>query len=185
MWNFDLPNWITAVATVATAIIAYLGFWRTRVRPVIETNELLWNTSPEQLQYLELRVAVRNPLWETLIIRSVCVKRPKKSTFAVLGGPIPYDPIIQATELHKLKLNWEIGAIGELYENAPSRYAPSNILYRSIYIIPPPDWLGGEVKIIFCLSSMASTMRDKRIVIRKHVKAAAKRITDDTASNHD
>src|SRR5690242_11327226 len=76
------PEWITALATAATAFAAgltalfgWIGVRRDSRRqlPIVEAD-VRWNGSGEQV---ELMLIVRNLLYETLVLHSIAVVAPK------------------------------------------------------------------------------------------------------------
>jgi hypothetical protein len=187
----SLPEWITAAATAATAIaaviagaIAWLSF-RREGKPRLPVIEPEFSWAENVPNRLNLRLIVRNQIYETLIVDCVSICHPRGATIMIeknngRGGT----DILPTTETHMV-LDWSvdpIGSVGTSFFYARETVA-TDVGSRWLFFAMPPNWEGGEVKLEFRLSSAALTIRDKRIVVKRHVPAAPNTQSDPKASN--
>jgi hypothetical protein len=183
------PDWITAVSTALTAILTgFAGFAAVvalrrdtkRQQPIVEPK-LRWSEG-----YILASITVRNRLPESIIITSAEVKKPRRAKISYgrrnvsvpIGNSEPIPP-----ELQKIPLNIDVAPIG----TEPNRF--DGILMSAgearsceFYIQPPAEWRGGNVRIDLRISSMALTIRDRRMVITRTISAPPTRQTDEKAS---
>lgn len=185
--DIDWPVWITAGATVITAILtgtggvaAWLALRRERERemPVVERS-LYWDKG-----HLILKLTVTNRLPETLTLDSVEIKRPRGTTISDETGPgdkewNPGPPIPGESSImvcgHPVK---RAGSVA-------SQHSFGDTSYWGFSVWPPASWKAGVVKIVLRISSRAETIRNRRIVIKSKVPAAPKSITEDSAKSAD
>lgn len=178
-----ITDWITAISTfltaAATGIAALVGIAALKREakkhhPVIEPtfNHL-------QGGALSLRAVIRNRLTETLIAESVLIKKPvgmgvAKSSVKGVGR--------KESTLEELPLRIEIEPAGSSLHGGAFDGSPMNTHTVHLVLFPPEGWVSGVVEIEFRLSSMASTIRDKRIVIKRRITALKATQTDANAN---
>jgi hypothetical protein len=178
-----LPEWITSVATAATAVaaavtgfIAWLALRREAqpLPPVIEIS----CTWPYKDRTLTLSLVIRNRIYETVTIDSVRVVRPKGMTLNVdiPDGRGGYTS--QPTTERERALKWSVGALGTDQSVTQS----GDVSYHWLALKPPVDWDGGWIVLEFRISSKALTIRDKRMVIKRQVPTAPKTQTEAKAN---
>ena len=67
----------------------------------------------------------------------------------------------------------------------PFEGAPLDVYFLDLYLLPPPHWSAGRIKIALRISSRALTIRDKRIVIKRRVSAIQRTQTEANARSPD
>jgi hypothetical protein len=189
----SIADWITAASTAATAIAAALAGWiafaalrrDTKASlPTIETD-IRWCAEADGEQYILLEVLIRNPRWETIIIESAKVVAPRNAT---ISDKFKY---VNGTMVRQIRgdgssidMNVRVGSYGsesDLF--SPGRPQRSDICRHEIYLLPPPDWSEGSMRVDLRISSKALTIRHKRIVIRRRIGARPKRQIEENANN--
>lgn len=85
----SLTDWITAISTAITAIAAAVAgaiAWRALIKdarrslPIVEAD-MKWVTAGS-VSCVELKVTIRNPLFETMTWDSLQIEQPRRSVFA-------------------------------------------------------------------------------------------------------
>lgn len=194
---FVSPEWITAVATGATAfaacIAARIAFLSRRdvlaPPPVIEATVSRYSHQGDP-DFVRFSVTVRNRLDETLIISSVRILKPHGMTFAkAIPSDKPWHPSGRYVAMAESTLdgNWSMAPINTVSQSPFAHRLGSTALdvFGSEFILAPPHgWQSGIVSIELRISSAALTICDRRIVVKRHVPAAPKPQTDAKASNH-
>jgi hypothetical protein len=184
-----LPDWITAAATAATALAsaaAVLFAWLRYRRegraplPIIETN-LSWDSKDRVVA----KIVVRNQMYETVYVDSVRILSPNgvyimQEKYNGKGGT----DVLPTTDRSQ-QLEWEIDPLGEVRSSIFGRgqMQHSDVAHRWLYFTMPHGWAGGALRLEFRISSAALTIRDKRMVVKRHVPAAIATQTDANASN--
>lgn len=192
--NSSLSDWITAVATAATALFAAitgLAAWlayRRQVRhdfPVVELD-LRWSIEGDIGPHLSLRFVILNRLDETLIVHQCMIKEPKGATISSGvtsrdGGRAP-----SKGTASQIQLNYNIPRCGS-YLSGPPGAGPiaADIVPFTLFVSLPGGWHFGKLVIHLLISSDASTIRDKRITIKKIVPVDAHMKIDAKASKSD
>jgi hypothetical protein len=189
-----LAEWITAASTFLTALIAFLALRKSGLpsMPVVEPD-LVW-TPPQYGRFIQLRIVVRNQLYETISFDRMSIRKPRGMRFASQeftkkDGPhgtiqIPsYEP----TDERQIALDWNIAPIGETHTYFPGTPVEStqrkDVHQKDFYFSPPPSWNGGTIAVELRLLSKALTIRPRRITIKRQVAVAPKMQTDANASN--
>jgi hypothetical protein len=184
----SLPDWITAASTAATAIAAFVATiiaWRAYNRdgraplPVIEP-EFDWSRADG---FLSLRVIVRNQIYETVTIESLRVLAPRGATIAQTKPNDKGRSEIIPTADRFRELDWSVAPIGETSHSLRGRPHRRDVTWEWFYFSLPQSWRGGNVKVEFRISSAMRTIRDRRIVVSRHVKAAPETKIDASANN--
>lgn len=179
------PEWITAIATVATALLTGTGGVATwlalrregrRQLPIIEFD-LSRRATGEAL--VDLRI--RNRLDETLVLTELAVVRPRgalaSNRFVKTADGRRGEAV--AGTASKLSLNVVIGP-EEDRSHIPG-FRPSYL--QTFTLWPPERFLSGQsVELSLRFSSKALTIRDKRIVIKNSMPAAIAMQTDEKAN---
>lgn len=180
----DWPIWITAGATALTAVLtgtggfaAWLALNRERQRemPVVERS-FTWKDD-----HLHLSLTVRNRLAETLVLDSIQIAFPRRSTVSSQHGKItdsygnPGPPVPGERPL--LECRHEVNAYGA----SRSNHSAGDTAYWSFALWPPAGWTGGRVVVVLRLSSKAETIRSRRIVIKGRVPTDPKTLDGDRA----
>ena len=179
-----LPEWITAIATAATAVaasaagfIAWVSLRRdaAALPPIIEVS-WAW---PHEERTIYVAMVFRNRLYETLIIDSIRVVQPKKTT---IQSEVPNGrggtTTVPSTDT-KREVKWPIGALG----TERSMTQPGAVTYHWFELKPPSTWDGGWLVLQLRISSKALTIRDRRITIKRHIPTTPKTQTDAKASS--
>ncbi len=189
MTTSSLPDWITAISTLATAlatgvagVIAWRAFVRDFVRslPIVETD-VKW-VEIKSTQCLELTVTIRNQLYETIVFDSVRVDRPRHSAFGLAKLGQQGEPIeITRSKSRLFAVNQAVrpAVTSITFFDRPQRLDVST---KKFYLFPPDDWGGGLLKLTVSLSSKALTIRDKRITIKRRISPRPAKQTDENAS---
>jgi hypothetical protein len=173
--NSSLSDWITAVATAATALFAAitgLAAWlayRRQARhdfPVVELE--FENIGP----HIRLQFTILNRLDETLIIHKCWVKKPKGAT--VSTGVISSNGALVPSKgnASHLQLDYKVPRSGA-YRSGPlgEGFVAADILTFPIFVSLPDKWQSSVLIIQLLISSRASTIRDKRIAIKRIIAA--------------
>jgi|SRR6266480_890623 len=159
------PNWITAVATAFTGltggIIAGLAWFAVRrdnraQLPIVEPGHCYWEGGK-----IRARIFVRNRLRETLTIESAYVRRPRPSRIARRED---------GTFCKVANLTDRIRPTGDGDQVQPNQLQ-SGPGWLDLWIEPRSGWQSGEIAITLRISSMARTIRHKRIVTKAFVQA--------------
>lgn len=186
-------DWVTAISTATTAMIAGLAVWFGLLRdkrarlPVVE-HDAEWRSLGGE-DYICFHVTVRNRLYEMINIRFARVSRPRGATLFDLSM-IERDHSNRPARLPRsssatLIINRDVRPIGDV----PSRAADEgpfvasrvDVQFFDIYLRPPPHWSSGRTAIELRISSRASTIRDKRIIIRRRMEAINASNADESA----
>ena len=179
-----LTDWITAAATVATALAtAVAGFaaWRTGRRearsilPIIEPT--LKRLATASGRHIAVHFVIRNVLYETLIVESARVVSPR-ATILSKNLQRSLDVNARQTEIelgssNEANLGWTIGPVGATSAALlPPGMGPRSLdtFTGDIYLTPRPTWKGGEVKIVLVISSKGLTIRRKSVTITRHIE---------------
>jgi hypothetical protein len=174
-----LPDWITAVATVATAIAASLAgvaawlTFRRQARSILPVIEQSFRWLRDDVGcHIVAHLVIRNVLYETLVVESTRVLRPRGSRIShTLKRPDVND---RATGLEvgtsdETALGWEVRPYGTPPMSLrPESFKgiPPDIRVDDLYVTPPANWRGGKVKLVLTISSKALTISGRTIVIR-------------------
>jgi hypothetical protein len=172
-----LTDWITSGSTFGTMIVAGMAAWATlamyrrdvrREMPIIEPD-FGRKTDPTLGDYVEVNLKIVNRLEETLLVSSVTVDRPR-SAMITRGGPgvgqsgyrgqVP-TPSIKRT----IDLDWPVQPSGSYDAKFMEAFVPAvrtDVARRTFYLLPPPSWDEGIVRMTLTVSSKALTIRDKR-----------------------
>ncbi len=180
-----LPDWITAGATVATALaatVAALAAWQTLRRetksilPVIEPT-LGWMHASWG-RYIQVSFVVRNLLYETLIVEEIEVISPRGATVSIelqRSADVNARPsgIVPGTS-NKVRPDWQVQPFGSethpsLLPSGFAGQARADVRWDDIYILPPTNWSKGKVKIALLISSRAHTIHKKRVFIEREL----------------
>jgi hypothetical protein len=176
-----VPDWITAVATAATAMAAGCAAfiaWRAYRRdarmsePIVEA-EIDWGEAAFA-DYLCLTVLIRNQLYQTITIDSVTAIRPKGMCAAVETRKDFYGDLIKLEpgSSPKRVVGHEIQPLGTSTDfYSPGTIRRYDIFKGTYYFSPPGSWKGGVVKLVLRISSKAVAAPDSRIVIHKRISA--------------
>lgn len=174
-----LSDWITAGATVATAIATAfggLGAWfiyrrdKARDLPIIEAN-ISWHENA----YLEARILIRNRLSESILINDLEITQPKGATISEGQDGELRSPKTRPTT-RKVPSEWEI-------PDPDSRtYLSSRPIFPiELFVYPPTGWQSGTVALTFRISSKTRTIRERRQTIKQFVKAPTIKQIDPSA----
>jgi hypothetical protein len=174
-----LSDWITAAATAATALFAAITGWAAmqayrhevkRDLPVVE-SDFRWSTEGEIGPHSRLRFTILNRLDETLVVQECEIKKPKRNTIST--GIISSNGIVPSRGVsQRIRLDYNVYRSGTLSSGPPGGGSvSSDLLPFLIFLSPPDDWHRGEIVTQLLISSKASTIRNKRIVIRTMMPA--------------
>jgi hypothetical protein len=189
----SLTDWITAVSTGVTALaagiagfIAWLAFRRDVKSsfPIVEAN-ITW-ADERYGNYIEFRPVIRNQLYETIVLNSVQIKRPRGAFIAKKIFQDFYGDLIGLEKGSSTiaVVNREIRPAESTTDFAsPGLMRPADIYVESFYFSPPEEWVGGTVKLILRLSSKALTIRDRRITIKRRMSPRPVRQTEEKANS--
>ena len=166
-----LSDWITAIATAATGWAAVLAYRRVAKRdfPIIEPY-FRWSTEGGIGPHIRLQLAIRNRLDETLVISECKIKKPKGSTIS-MGTSADYFGIVAPSKgsASRISLNYEISPSGTSFWGGGEIRGDNRSL--TLFLCPPDDWRAGKIVVRLLISSRGSTIRDKRIVIKRRLAA--------------
>jgi hypothetical protein len=173
-----LSDWITAIAGWA-AVLAYRRVAK-RDFPIIEPY-FGWSTEGGIGPHIRLQLAIRNRLDETLVISECKIKKPKGSTIS-MGTSADYFGIVVPSKgsASRISLNYEISPSGTSFWAGGEVRGDNRSL--TLFLCPPDDWRAGKIVVRLLISSRSSTIRDKRIVIKRRLTAANDMQTDAKAS---
>jgi len=191
--HLQLSDWITAISTAATAIaatfagiIAWLSLRRAARAPLpIFEPRFHWSTSEPTIGLLQLSLVIRNHLDEAIVVDSVTVKRPRGMTVCSMKYNGYGGAEIKITTDRSSNLGWGVGPPGDYASQAFGGPQRKDVAYQNLYFSVPEGWTGGKAIVVFRVSSMALTIRDKRITITRQVPVAPKTQTEAKASSAD
>jgi hypothetical protein len=188
MSDGSLPDWITAtstgitaVATGAAAFVAWVALRREAraSRPIIEP-EFYWFED-----YLALKLIIRNQLYETIILDSASVIRPRRSLISKdtkVGPDGGFGGVIKGNS-SIIKICREISPVGTAREAYSGLMRRTDVSRVDLYLSPPGNWNGGVVKVDLRISSKSLTIRDMRVAINRSVSPKIIKQTDERANN--
>jgi hypothetical protein len=181
-------DWITAAATTATALVGALAVWlalltyRREARkelPLVESDVSLGD-APDIGRFVLARLVVKNRIDETLIVNRIAVLRPKGAVVSLGRQPQPPDH------------GGVFPARGESNAVSPARNVlPSETPFGrrsmsgaefTLFVCPPSAWTPAPLRIEVVMSSKASTIRDRRIIVKTRAPPAIASQTDAKAS---
>ena len=182
----ETAEWITAVATGATALLtgtgglaAWLALRREQRRelPVIERS-VEWRAG-----YLLVSLTVRNRLPETITLDRIDLRKPKLATITLGHSPTTdgygnTGPPLRGGEDFLL-----VGYSVRPYGSSPSQISTGDTGHFQFAIWPHPSWVAGGVVMVLRISSKAETIRNRRIVIKSKVAADPAKQAAEKASN--
>jgi hypothetical protein len=190
------PFWtdfVTSLATAGTLVAAAVGatvallVYRRDARldmPIVEPD-FNWEYDPALGRCLRVSLRIVNRLDETLIIESATVSRPPYATISAAAEfitPSHYlDHRPTASSKRKIDLDWRIPPAGA---NAETFTTPrlEDAIRQLLYVLPPPSWNGGTLRITLRISSKALTIRARRTIIKRRLPASTSSETEETAS---
>jgi len=133
--------------------------------PIVEPGHSHWENGK-----VRVRIFVRNNLRETLTVESVRVGHPRRSVISRQSD---------AYYAKTLELGNRIRPIGEGDRVQPNQLQPGPGWF-DLWVDPPRGWRSGQIAIELRISSMARTIRSKRIVTKTFVPPP---IASPTAAN--
>lgn len=176
----ELANWITAASTALTAILTGTGglaAWLVLRRDKLRELPVMERSIHAVDDHLLLALTVRNRLDETIKLDRIELRQPKDATisppYSSIAGAAPYGgpgPAVRGNERFLLP-RYSVAAHG----TRPSQHSTGDVAYWKFAIWPSPSWEGGKIVIVLRISSMAETIRNRRIVIKNNVPAATVR----------
>jgi hypothetical protein len=146
-WSWLTPEWITAIATSATALLtllsmAYAAWRRRRDRlPLIEVRQLELRRDGTFV----FRLTIRNRLTETIALEEVRISRPRGAPVRGAGNAQQFVSALRMTE------------------RAPPASDDADAKDIMLWMKPPLGWQGGKVAFELRVSSLASTIRSRWI----------------------
>ena len=172
--SWKISDYITAVATSATAVFAWLAY-RYALRsadPIIECDEPQWGNNKQFI----LWVTVRNRSAVAYEISTVEIRKPKGSTISL--------PESKISPAQTLDLSWrKLRPIGTV-SHVPSEH-PLDVAALGLVIEPPASFVSGKLRIILAISDKSIRPRQRRFVVRKFIHAAKAMMTADTVNKTD
>lgn len=185
----QLTDWITAVATAATALaagiagfIAWLAYRRDQRLSLPTVEAVLRWVRDQDDDFILLKLIIRNPLWETIILESAHAKYPQSTLISskyenINGEMTP----IKKGESSYTDIDDEIYSYGSTSDFYPGRSVRADVYHRDIYLLPPRDWSGDKVRIDLFISSRALTLRHKRVTIKRRISPRPSKQTEANA----
>lgn len=170
----SVPSWITATATVATAILTGTGglaAWvvllreRGKEMPIIERS-FRWRDD-----HLLVSLVVRNRLHEAITLDSIKVIKPGGATINWPTGPSDRAGDVgppMAGDGPLLNVGYSAAPLGT---PRPQHFGSGDTGFWSFSIWPEPSWSGGAIKLVLRISSKAETIRNRRVVIKSMIPA--------------
>ena len=181
----EMSGWITAAATVVTALLTGTGGWaawlalrreQRRDLPIIE-RAARWNDN-----HVVISLVLRNRLPERIALDELRVFLPKGAgigsaygEYDSYGNPSPPEKSAQLTYCP----GYTVDPVG-----SPRRETSSGeALYCDFALWPPEGWTSGRIKIVARISTKSDTMHGKRMTVDSRVleppPKQSDRITDD------
>ena len=185
-----LTDWITAVSTFGTMLVAGIAAWASlamywravsREMPIIEPD-FTWKVDPQLGRCIHATLKIVNRLDETLTIISAAVAKPRAASVSMgeyrtdRSGYQSHFPT--ASSKRDIPLGWDVQPRGAFSQHFGAR----DITRRDLYIFPPESWRGGIVRITLTASTKALTIRDRRITIKRRLHAMTNNEKADNAS---
>lgn len=176
----DWATWITAAATVATALLTGTGgfaAWLALSRERRKEMPILERSYTFDGEKLKLGMMLRNRLPEVVVLDSIEVLKPQGMTITDEHGPRssfggPGAPLRGTRS--KVDFGYQVQPLGA----ARSQISSGDSAYFNFTFWPPESWSGGEVKLALRISSKADTIRNRRVVVTNIVTAPASKQSD-------
>jgi hypothetical protein len=173
--GWKIPDYITAVATSATAVFAWLAY-RYALRstdPIVECDEPHWINDTNTIG---IRIIVRNRSAIAHTLSFVEVRKPNGSILRLKMNP----PIAAAT---KLNLFWSLPPIGT---KGDSFFAGTgDQVTLRLVLEPPVSFLSGKLWIALVIRDNSVRPRQRRFDISKFIHAAKTKMIADTINKTD
>jgi len=189
----DLSLWITAVATAATAVVAGLGTliaWLERRRQIRATDPIIeCNAHWKEARHISLWFIARNKLPETLGIVRVRIVRPRHAKIGnERGTPDAEKPWLSSSDIQEpteqeVGLRQELAPVGT--PQSSSGWSAGESAHFQLRASVPASWQGGRLRIDFWVENKSAQIRQRRITIRRFMKAPPQMKIEEKASNHD
>jgi hypothetical protein len=173
--SWKISDYITAVATSATAVFAWLAYRYAlnSTYPIVECDEPQWIN---ETNTISIRVVVRNRSAIDHTLSFVEVRKPSDSTLRLAVKP----PIVSAK---KLDLSWSLRSVGTRGDD--SIIGTTDQVTLRLVLEPPTSFLAGKLRIVVAISDKSIRPRQRRLVISKFIHAAKAKITADTVNKID
>ena len=184
-----LTDWITAAATTVAAVgssgIAWLAYrWQVaRELPIVEVDVAYEGS------YIVLKCLARNRSPETLVIGLARIRRPRGAFVSATRELQPNQKgpsVITKPTAQECPLEVEIEPLGEQQQKIGLTGFPPRQLDRSrfeLYVLPPAGWSSGTLTIDLRISSIASTIRKRRMTIKRFATTANAIAKDEPAKS--
>lgn len=171
-WN--LTNWITAIATTATAIFAWLTY-RFAVRsydPIVESDEPQWVPNHR----ITIRIVLRNRSETAHRFDRVKLLRPKGGTIILADQKEPASDTID--------MSWrDIHPVGS-FSRFPYEHR-SDEAYLTFVVNPPVAFISGKLRIRLIVADKSFRPRHKRFAVSKLIQAEKATSTAASANKTD
>jgi hypothetical protein len=178
-----LTDWITALSTAATFVAVAIGSWMAFIALQAQNRRLLPTIEPEIQgpyanaeigDYLIVKLWIVNRLDEEIVIDRVRVTEPRKALISRGSvDPARRENGRQAARGSKniVESNFKIREVGSTFSLGPDRQQPLHKGWLTLFVSPPQGWRSGKLRLDVFVSSNADTIRNKRITIKRYVKA--------------
>jgi hypothetical protein len=157
-WN--LANWITAIATTATAVFAWLTY-RFAVRsydPIVESDEPQWVSNHR----IAIRIVLRNRSETAHRLDRVKLLRPKGGTVMLADQKEPASDTID--------MSWrDIPPVGS-FSRIPYEHR-SDEAYLTFVVNPPASFVSGKLCIRAIVADKSFKPRHRRFAVSKFIQA--------------
>jgi hypothetical protein len=174
------PNFssiITAVATAATALFAFLAY-RLALRseaPLVECDDPKWTQ-----RGIFIRIRIQNQSGLVHKLTRCRVIRPRKAKLILLQS----DKETAPQKEQKLDRDMRpAGSASNFGRDFPVLHWDQASL--ELLLLPPSGWASGEVRISLWMVDKSARPRHRRLVISRLIQAAPAKITADNAKQVD
>ena len=175
--NLKLSDWITAIATTATAIFAYLAYRYTVYAsdPIVECEEPLWAKGSSTV--IVLNVTIRNKSTTSYKIKSIRLSKPR--------GALMKERDSREEPARSIDMSWaSLHPIGTTFHLPLSGMGDQSLadMGLTLLISVPSSFRSGKLRIVLTLADKSFKPRSRRFVISKLIQAQKVISTADNAT---
>jgi hypothetical protein len=165
---------LTALATAATAWLMWGANRREAARegPIVECD-----IGPARHGLLLATFTVRNRMAESLIVNGARVRRPRGTKIGIQtvsdgkGGAIPVAP-----SSAQIEINRRTQPVGSIEQSPIASLIgksnfPTDRATIEFYVLPPPAWSGGKLRIDLRISNRSLDVRERWIAVTRRISA--------------
>jgi len=176
--GWSIADWITAVATSATAVIGLFAYRRSSRSgdPIIESDEPRWLESGN----IVWRITVRNRSAMAHRLLTAHISKPKDARFSIpqihsLAGMTSKILDLSGITIYPAGTAWTAG----------ERRQEIDQIELSFVVDPPPGWAAGKLRLELSLADKSSRPRQRRFVISKLINATSNKTSEDIVKRID